>query len=193
MINKVHEIEEFSLPKRDINWLRISIDLLLQDESLLKSGIKGGLNDEEIHSLRSLSKNFKDLCTKYEKLCLPWTIDHGDLHSKNIIVKQKNIFYIDWSHSSISIPFIGYYNFIYETPKKYKNSELKILKNAYIEEWYTLSTKQTIDKALKLAKPLYFLVQALIHYEIYHNLEQKLKREVAGGTAYFLRSLLKNL
>lgn len=191
LIEKTNELKEIFLPQRDINWLKINIDLLLKDENLLKAGRNGGLEDKQICSLKALSNDLKAICSEYERLDLPYSIEHGDLHAKNIIVSKENIFYIDWSHSSISIPFVSFHNFINHSGQKLKKSQIETLQEAYIEEWRSVIDKKIIRKALELSEPLYYLQQAIIHYEFYHSLSNESKWEVAGGVSYFLKSLLK--
>jgi len=115
--NSIIEIDELKTDPK------FSINKLLNEEKLLKNFlaqirkvnsidrriIKRNLIDEIYNYVNNNSKHQKiylkiDKLQKYLKTYRQDIVCHGDLHLKNIYLKEKRIFFLDWDYCVISSP-----------------------------------------------------------------------------------------
>src|SRR5580765_684529 len=72
-------------------------------EQLLRRDLP--LTGREREQLRSLAPRFADLCRELAARGVPETIQHDDLHHRNLFVREGMYRALDWGDSSISHPF----------------------------------------------------------------------------------------
>ena len=87
------------------------------------------LDGEEVDSLRALQPDFTRLCAELEATGLPATVQHDDLHGKNLYERDGHLRLLDWGDTSISHPFfslIATFRLVGESAS---------LRDAYLEPW----------------------------------------------------------
>ncbi len=74
----------------------------MNQESLLKAD---GMLVSEIEVLKKFVPRFQSLCEKLSNFSIPETLEHGDFHDNNVLIKDSLITVNDWGDASISHPF----------------------------------------------------------------------------------------
>ncbi len=97
-----------------------------------------------------------ELCETVDSVALPQTLDHGDLDAGNIFVREGAPVIMDWSDSSISIPF-------FDAALIPQVSRNPVLADAYLEEWKGYAPDDSQRVAFEASRPIAALERAF-HY-----------------------------
>lgn len=125
---------------------------LLSKEQLLSSI----LSVNEIRALHNLHRNFILMAKRLADLPPSPTVEHGDYHSSNILIKDENITISDFGDSVISHPFFSLRSFerhIRHTTN-ITSPEIKLLINSYMCKWPTYLDQYLLQEALDMAARL---------------------------------------
>lgn len=97
------------------------------------------LAHEEIARLRGFASRFGELCRELGAAVIPNTIQHDDLHHKNLYERDGRFRVLDWGDSSISHPFASLvvtFRFLEEVTKLLPDDPwFARLADAYLEPW----------------------------------------------------------
>lgn len=205
-----------SYAKLQISMIKHSDDLLsynIFDRSISKiSGqlkdilIKGDkifLDEEncitsyEVNKLLDNFAKIETLISKLESYKIPQTIEHGDLHTYNISVKEKNIIFYDWSDCSISHPFITmrvFFHSLFDKDQQIRDKSknfndvkdlYELLVSTYLLEWSEYGTKENLREAFDLAKKIsyisFFIQYTLLVDSMENHTKSKYKAHIYGG------------
>jgi hypothetical protein len=111
--------------------------LVARYEELLRQELP--LESEEIIRLRSFAARFAELCDKLAAYGLPDTIQHDDLHMRNVYEHDGRLRLLDWGDSSVSQPFASLvvtFRFLEEVSGLPPNDPwFARLRDAYLEPW----------------------------------------------------------
>jgi hypothetical protein len=168
------------------------ISLIDQEEIL----IADGLSRAEVDSLHALQPRFTNLCDKLSAYGIPETIEHGDFHDNNILVKDDRVILSDWGDAALSHPFFSLATFLKRglrdysiTPQDPRYGELKY---AYLQGWMEFGPVDRLEEAFSLARRLNPVLFAISFSRIVQC------TGVAGNSQYFgylaqaLRSFLQS-
>jgi hypothetical protein len=126
-------------PNRGLLQLVESIDRLLADTVVMKPGEPEGLSMKQIHALHYRARDPKIAAHHLGTLCLPVSLDHGDLWAGQIVAGDTNPAFIDWSDASLSHPFFSMAFFSdAEDMRSYLGDVPDApdqLRDAYVEPW----------------------------------------------------------
>jgi len=106
-------------------------------EELLRQDLP--LEQEESSWLGSFATRFAELCDELAAYRLPDTIQHDDLHMKNIYARGRRLRLLDWGDSSVSQPFaspVVTFRFLEEVTGLLPGDPwFARLRDAYLEPW----------------------------------------------------------
>lgn len=166
---------------------------LLKEEFLLSDG----LTPNEIHTLRHLSDNFETLCNKLSNLGIPETLEHGDFHDANILLNKEKTTIADFGDSTISHPFFSIALFLYSSKYRYNLNEADktyiTLRDSYLQEWQSYTTKDNLLEALKIATILRPFMWSLNLSRIYSCTGPEGYPEYHSHISINLRRLMNNI
>ena len=176
-------------PRRDLDWLRQSIETLLTDPTIRRTGV-APLSAEESQTLQMAIPQLEAMCDELASLNIPLTLEHGDLWSGQVIISDTGqVIITDWSDSAITHPFFSLPFFLAEI--ELKGVEERLIA-AYLEPWRSHSSSSALGRALALTSVLSPLYSAVVyHQHILPNME--IQWEMENMMIYNLRLLLSAL
>ncbi|MFL5779034.1 MAG: phosphotransferase family protein [Chloroflexota bacterium] len=111
------------------------------------------LDTSEIARLRAFSRRFAELCAELAAHDLPDTLQHDDLHMRNVYADGDGLRVLDWGDASISHPFaslIVTFRFLEHVNQLPPTSPwFERLRDAYLEPWGS-HRAATFDLALRV-------------------------------------------
>jgi hypothetical protein len=124
-----------------------------------------GMTDFEIKQLKELLPKFRALCNHLEGYGIPETLEHGDFHDNNVLVKDGVITINDWGDSFISHPFISLALALDSARRNHgmqEDSERYVkARDTYLVEWVAYGNEALLLKSFELVKTLKHLVFAM--------------------------------
>ena len=130
-------------------------DLLLAD----------GLSAAEITTLQKLAHKFQALCTTLSKFGIPETLESGDFHDNNILLRGNHITINDFGDATITHPFFSLASFLNSANRHHALSKgdprYVNLLTSYLREWTAYGTEQALLDAFHLAQIVRHFVFAL--------------------------------
>jgi len=186
----VDELLTLGVPDRRLDWLDAGIDVLLADETALRAGTNP-LNDEEIIRLRSLAPRLHEAVTQMRRYRLPDTLEHGDFWTGQIIAREGQILFTDWSDSAVSNPLFCLPFFLAEIENELPIEGVRErLRDVYLRCWADYEPLERLREAYEIARLLSPLHTA-VFYHSYVLPRMSARWEMEGMLAYNLRLLLK--
>ncbi|MES2214583.1 MAG: phosphotransferase [Pseudomonadota bacterium] len=162
----------------------ITQDELLQDD---------GMSDVEIHSLQSHANKLYSILEELSSCGIPETIEHGDFHDNNILIKDGIHTISDWGDVSISHPFFSCAGMLGSAKRHYPEVNIEPLQEEYLSAWKKYGSKKVLTQALDLAQKLRPFLFALNFSRIKSDKDCDQFPEYKGYIADSLRDLLRNL
>ena len=122
---------------------------LLKNEDLL---LADGLAYSDIDALHRLHFRVIDYCNKLGAYPVPETLEHGDFHDNNILLKDHSIIINDWGDAVITHPFFSISSFISSAKRNHNLSseECNRLEESYLIEWQPFATKEQLKIIMQL-------------------------------------------
>ena len=113
-------------------------------------------NDAALRRLEPSLERIEYMVCQLEELGLPQTLEHGDLDSTNVFIRDGVPVLMDWSDASISHPFF--------TPLTQAQARRHPeIVDTYLHEWTDYAPLETLRIGFTMAKPLAALESAF-HY-----------------------------
>lgn len=98
---------ELGTPDLRLAVLPAMYDDLLADRAAWDTAGPAGLTSAEHGRLRELAPRFRDLCEALAQHGIPESLNHGDLHDKNVFMRDDRVVFLDWGDCSVTHPFIS--------------------------------------------------------------------------------------
>ncbi|MEK7433482.1 MAG: hypothetical protein AABZ74_10145 [Cyanobacteriota bacterium] len=197
MINNSFNLISHNMPDRSLNKLSNQLKDILITRDRIFLDEENCITTNDINKLLDNFKKIEDLISKLENYNIPQTIEHGDLHSYNISIKDKNIIFYDWADCSISHPFISmrvFFHSIFDQDGKIRDKSknfnnvqdsYELLVSAYLSEWNEYGTKENLRIAFDLAKKIsyisFFIQFTLLVDSMEKHTKSKYKGHIYGG------------
>ncbi|MHB8624874.1 MAG: phosphotransferase [Aggregatilineales bacterium] len=170
---------------RRLNVLAAQIDPLLNDMEVLAL-----LTADELVQIRALAPRLKAMCSELAGYYVPYSLNHGDLHSGNITA--QSLLFFDWTDACIAHPFLDLSTVMKDVDESVSGGREPVL-NAYLNLWIDYEPMERLREMWKLAEPLGALHQAVSYQHIVAILEPTSKQELADGIPIWLRRVLKTM
>ena len=126
--------------------------------------------------LQNLSPRFEQICADLVAFGIPESLNHGDFHDGNVLIKDGRISFFDWGDADVTHPFVSLRTWFvsmeialelddYAPP----TPEMLRLLETYLAAWQAYGEKAALWSAYKLSRPVASIVKALQwHHSISH-------------------------
>lgn len=169
---------------------------LLADEASLMINQEKGLTETEYQQLQDLSPRFKQFCADLITAGIPDSLDHGDFHDGNVLLKNGRITFFDWGDASVTQPFVSLRTFFVSIEISLKlddyafTPEMSQLLDRYLECWQPYGSQEALLSAYRLSKPVAAITKALTWRRTIARLNDVLRPEYAWIVPEMLREFL---
>ena len=192
----VDEILALGIPDRRLAMLPALYSQLLTDTAMMKVDQEKGLTANEFHQLQNLTVRFEQICADLTAFGIPESLNHGDFHDGNVLLKNGRTIFFDWGDASITHPFVSLRTFFVsieislELDDYVFTPEMSALLDLYLEPFQKFATKSDLGKAYALSKPVASIVSALAWHQGITRMDPSVRGEYVHVVPELLREFL---
>ena len=196
LVQHVSEILKLGIPDRRLAALPALYSQLLADKESLMIDQEKGLTSAEFQQIQDLTLRFGQICTDLAAFGIPESLNHGDFHDGNVLLKNGRITFFDWGDASVTHPFVSLRTLFVSIENSLKlddyafTPEMAALLDRYLEPWQKFASKEDLLKAYPLSKPVASVVSALAWHQTISRLDDSLRQEYAWIVPELLREFL---
>lgn len=179
----VDEILALGILDRRLAVLPSLYSKLLADEDSLMIGQEKGLTVGEYHKLSDMQPHFGWLCTQLAAFTIPESLNHGDFHDGNVLIKDGRVTYFDWGDTDVTHPFISLRTFFVSIEITLDlddyafTPEMAALLDLYLKPFQRYASRGELLKAYALSKPVASIVSTLAWYEDIIGMNDSMREE----------------
>lgn len=129
----------------------------------------------------------REAISEFAAIGVPETLLHGDLHPRNVAVRDGQVRAFDWTDAAVSHPFLDLVTFF---EQRSPISEDPRLKDAYLAEWEEFASPTDLRRALTLAEELGALHQLMTSLHFPDHLSGPSVEAMFRGAVWWLRKLI---
>jgi len=196
LADHVTELLSLRLPDHRLSVLPALFRQLLADEESLMVDQEKGLTSAEWEQLNGLASRFEEICAELAAYGIPESLNHGDFHDGNVLLRDGRITFFDWGDASVTHPFtslrtffvsieiaLGLEDYVF-TP------EMAELLDLYLEPFQQFASKEELLRAYQVSKPVASIVKALAWHQGISRMEGSLRAEYAWIVPELMREFL---
>ncbi|TCC60586.1 aminoglycoside phosphotransferase family protein [Kribbella pittospori] len=173
---------EFSCVDRRLAVLEAEIDRVLGPNPATEL-----LAPAERALLPKRAEQLREAITELAAIGVPETLLHGDLHPRNLAVRDGRVLAFDWTDAAVSHPFLDLVTFFEQRSPMSTDPRLK---DAYLAEWESYASPADLRRALELAEELGALHQVMTYAHLPDSLSGPSKDSMLRGGVWWLRRIL---
>ena len=170
---------------------------LLTDEESLMIDQQKGLTSAEWGQLKDMAARFGQICNELASFEIPESLNHGDFHDGNVLLKDGRITFFDWGDASVTHPFVTLRTFFVSMEIALKlddyappTSEMTALLNRYLEQWQRFADQERLLSAYNLSRPVASIAKALAWHQGITRMEGSMREEYAWIVPEVLREFM---
>lgn len=192
----VPEILALGIPDRRLASLPGFYAQILNDEPSLMIDQEKGLTSAEFQQLQALTPRFAQICSDLAAVGLPESLDHGDFHDGNVLLRNGKITFFDWGDASLTHPFVSLRTFFVSIEIALQlddysfTPEMAALLERYLLPWQEFAPRATLQSAYRLSKPVAAIVKTLAWHTTISRLTGSLRDEYAWIVPEVLREFM---
>ena len=192
----ISDILALGIPDHRLGILPTYYTQLLADEESLMIDQEKGLTSAEFQLIRILAPRFGQICSELASFGIPESLNHGDFHDGNVLLKNRRVTFFDWGDASVTHPFVSLRTFFVSIEIALKlddysfTPEMSALLDRYLEPWQKYASKDKLLAAYRLSKPVASIVKALAWHKTISKLEGPLHEEYAWIVPELMREFL---
>lgn len=192
----VDEMLALGIPDHRLAVLPPLFSQLLADEESLMVGQEKGLISDEFRQLQSLESRFEEICDELAAFGIPESINHGDFHDGNVLVKDGCITFFDWGDADVTHPFVSLRTFFVSIEMALDlddyvvTPEMTVLLDGYLEPFQNFASKEDLRKAYVLSKPVASIVKTLAWHQSIIRMDESRREEYAWIVPEVLKEFL---
>ncbi|MFC9690227.1 phosphotransferase [Kribbella sp. NPDC056951] len=178
-VGRADHLLDISCVDRRLAVLDAELDQLLGDNPATAR-----LEPHERDELAARRPELRSAIAELAAIGVPETLLHGDLHPRNIAVRDGQVLAFDWTDAALSHPFLDLVTFVE------KRSPLSMddrVRDAYLEEWTEYAPMADLRRALELAHQLGALHQVMTSLHLMHNVTGPDRESMTRGAFWWLR------
>ncbi|MEI8413053.1 MULTISPECIES: aminoglycoside phosphotransferase family protein [unclassified Kribbella] len=145
------------------------------------------LDSAERARLPRRAEQLREAITELAAIGVPETLLHGDLHPRNLAVRDGRVLAFDWTDAAVSHPFLDLVTFFEERSPL---SMDPLLMGAYLTEWEEYASHSDLRRALELAKELGALHQTMTSLHLPDHVSGPSSESMLRGAVWWLRQVL---
>ncbi len=158
----IEALISMGLPDRRLNILKSDI------ERHLSGMCATGLDKDTTARIMALKPELLKMCEELEGV-IPYSIDHGDLHSANIHLVEDGIVFFDWGDATITHPFFSTRVFWNSLDDLIASEDewlgmVQAFRPDYLEPWTKYASIQELERLLQISDQLACVYRALSWY-----------------------------
>lgn len=156
---------------------------LLTDGESLRVGREKGLTFDEFQQLESLKPRFEQICADLDAYGIPESVNHGDFHDGNVLVRDGRITFFDWGDADVTHPFVSLRTWLVsmeialDLDDYVLTPEMAHLLNCYLEAFEKFASNEDLRNAYSLSKPVASVVKALAWQSSIQCMEASVREE----------------
>lgn len=162
--------------------LAAELDRLLEPNKLTR-----GLDPVQLAKLPDRAKQLREAINELAEIGVPETLLHGDLHPRNLAVRDGKVLAFDWTDAALAHPFLDLVTFVEE--RSPLSADPRVL-DAYLAEWEEYATPADLRRALTLAEELGTLYQTITYLHLVDHLTGPSQNSIFRGGSIWLEKLL---
>jgi aminoglycoside/choline kinase family phosphotransferase len=192
----VTELLSLRIPDHRLHVLPRLFRQLLADEECLLIDREKGLTSAEWEEVRVRAEGFEQICRDLAAYGIPESLDHGDFHDGNVLVRDGRITFFDWGDASVTHPFVSLRTFFVSIEisldlEEYSfTPEMDALLNLYLKTWQKFASKDDLLAAYNLSRPVASVVKALAWHQGISRMQGELRKEYAWIVPELMREFL---
>jgi hypothetical protein len=193
----VDEILALGIPDHRLAALPALYRQLLTEEASLMLDQEKGLTSAEFNQLQNLATRFEQICADLAAFGIPESVNHGDFHDGNVLVKDGRITFFDWGDASVTHPFVSLRTFFVSVEIALDlddyapaTPEMTALLDHYLARWERFASKERLLAAYNLSRPVASIVKALAWHNTISRLDGSLREEYAWIVPEVLREFM---
>jgi hypothetical protein len=192
----ITELLSLRLPDLRLVMLPARFTQLLADEESLMIDQEKGLASAEWEQLKGKTSRFEQICAELTSYGIPESLNHGDFHDGNVLLRDGRITFFDWGDASVTHPFVSLRTFFVSIEialdlEDYTfTPEMAVLLDIYLEPWQKFASREDLRSAYRLSKPMASIVKALAWRTTISRLEGSLREEYAWIVPELMREFL---
>jgi aminoglycoside/choline kinase family phosphotransferase len=192
----ITELLSLRLPDHRLSVLPGLFAQLLADEESLMIDQEKGLTSAEWEEVKGRAARFEQICSNLAGYGIPESINHGDFHDGNVLVRDGRITFFDWGDASVSHPFVSLRTFFVSIEIALNlddysfTPEMATLLDLYLKPWQQFASKDDLLAAYGLSRPVASIVKALSWHQGITRMESALRQEYAWIVPELMREFL---
>ena len=168
LTNSSDVLSKLGVPVRSVHDLASRAERLFSDRPAFRNCV-GGLTEAEASELDKLVPVLRDAVSCALAVEFPPTLDHGDMWSGQIIVRESSptALFTDWSDCALSHPFMGLAFFCddAELMLGHESGAYEVLRDCYLDQWSGALPNEVLREQFDSAELLGPMQNALVYYE----------------------------
>ncbi len=179
----VDEILALGIPDHRLTVLPTLYSQLLTDTEILRVDQEKGLTSDEFQQLVGLKPRFEQICKDLSAFGIPESVNHGDFHDGNVLVKDGRITFFDWGDADLTHPFVSLrtlwvsIEIALELDEYAFTPEMAKLLDHYLEPFEKFAPRDELLKAYSLSKPVASVVKALAWHHSITQMDASVREE----------------
>jgi len=185
LADHVTELLSLRLPDHRLSVLPGLFTELLADEESLMIDQEKGLTSSEWQEVKDKTSRFEQICAELAAYGIPESLNHGDFHDGNVLIKEGRITFFDWGDASVAHPFVSLRTFFVSVEMALQiddyslTPEMSALLDFYLEPWQKFSSREKLLAAYQLSTPVASIVKALAWHQGISRMQGDLREEYA--------------
>jgi hypothetical protein len=194
----VDEILALGIPDHRLAKLPALFSWLLTDEASLMIDQEKGLSSADFQKLQTMQPRVEQICADLSAFEIPETLNNGDFHDGNVLIKNGRVTFFDWGDATVTHPFISLRTWFVsmemalELEEDYAppTAEMTKLLHRYFERWNAFGDQERLLAAYYLSRPVASIVKTLLWHKTISQLEGSLREEYAWIVPELFREFL---
>ena len=179
----VSEILALGIPDHRLAALPSLYAQLLTDMEILRIDQGKGLTSDEFQQLKEWLPRFEQICMDLAAYGIPESVNHGDFHDGNVLLKEERITFFDWGDADVTHPFVSLrtlwvsIEIALELDDYAFTPEMADLLDHYLEPFERFASRDELHKVYALSKPVASVVKALAWHQSITRMDASVREE----------------
>jgi hypothetical protein len=192
----VTEMLSLRVPDQRLSVLPGLFTELLRDEASLMIDQEKGLTSAEFRQVKEKIARFEQVCANLAAFGIPESLNHGDFHDGNVLVKDGRIIFFDWGDATVTHPFVSLRTFFVSIEIALKlddyafTPEMAGLLDLYLKPFQQFASQEDLRKAYEVSKPVASVVKALAWHQSIARMDGASRQEYAWIVPELMREFL---